>query len=269
VPSKQRAKAKETDIAKYTKKTPVNKKAITNLQAQHSPAFAHTHTETLNHFNRETGNTITISHGAALGIHKITVYRYNKVSTLEEVMKYPQSYAMTVSLSAETDYLQIQIVGALLMSCTLCLLSFSTQADQDTNSISLSNTPFYKQLQPLTTAKTGKSFFRNNRLQRLMADDGDFDIWSTGPAYGSPAHDNDLAFNYLWMQQNQQNYRQKAGGAAFGILVRRGLKSLYKTHGGSGLEAINDDDFRSDYSDLDYRLRLSSDKIKLGIEYQF
>ena len=83
--------------------------------------------------------------------------------------------------------------------------------------------------------------------------------------------DDDLAFNYLWMQQYQLGYSHKNGGAAAGKLIRMGLKSLYKsyTNSNSVTNAAAEDDFADKFSNMDYRLRVSGDKLKLGVKYSF
>lgn len=80
----------------------------------------------------------------------------------------------------------------------------------------------------------------------------------------------DFDFNYLWLQQYQEGYDHRSGGAALGKILRMSIESLYRDyHGNSTRVDHGDDDFASRYQEFDYKLRLSDDRIKFGIEYEF
>ena len=80
-----------------------------------------------------------------------------------------------------------------------------------------------------------------------------------------------LQFNYLWMRQNQDHYRYSDGGAAIGRLFRMGVKTWYKSYRDSNKNSSlpNENGGGSISRDVDYRLRLSSDKVKVAFEYEF
>lgn len=125
---------------------------------------------------------------------------------------------------------------------------------------------FYRQLYPESLANDGQH--SDALLDRVG-------YHATLPDAGSTPltrHEtDDLAFNYLWMQQYQGDYRHQNGGAALGAIVRMGLKSLYRSHYGGGTIHAGDgqDDVTSSFSGMDYNLRLNEDRVRLGIEYQF
>ena len=124
-------------------------------------------------------------------------------------------------------------------------------------------TPFYRQLLPADTDNRQSS--APNLLQQVTASDAMFDAFPT-----DREQDNDLAFNYLWMQQYQHGYEQKNGGAAVGRLLRMGVKSIYNAYTGTTPSSTESrEDFTRSTADLDYRLRLSQDKVKFGIKYEF
>lgn len=164
-----------------------------------------------------------------------------------------------------------------------CASLLSTQARAETN-ISLSSagytdntsigksegynqieTPFYAQLQ------------RSNAYGATYRNDGEsFLLQVMGSNYqdtlapSTVAEDDELAFHYLWMQQYQENYHHRDGGAAAGKILRMGVKALYKSYvNGVIYSAQSNEDIEATISDLEYRLRVSGDKVKLGIEYEF
>lgn len=86
-----------------------------------------------------------------------------------------------------------------------------------------------------------------------------------------PEHEDDLAFNYLWLQQHQDDYSHADGGAAAGKMFRMGIKALYRSYYGTQATAngVAEEDFTAAISRFDYRLRLSGDRVKLGVKYEF
>lgn len=80
-----------------------------------------------------------------------------------------------------------------------------------------------------------------------------------------------LEFNYLWMRQSQDHYRYSDGGAALGRLFRMGVKTWYKNYRDSNrnVNLPNENGGGAISHDIDYRLRLSSDRVKLALEYEF
>ncbi|MEE8059306.1 MAG: hypothetical protein V3T17_15940 [Pseudomonadales bacterium] len=170
-------------------------------------------------------------------------------------------YQPAIYQPAARDHSLLLLLIAILLIVTA--FSSNSHAEQNNTTATVSS-PFYKQLQ-----RSGKDHYRpaqNSLLQQVMAPNL---IFNASPT--DPTQDNELAFNYLWMQQYQEGYGYKGGGAAMGKLLRMGVKNFYKSYTGSnaitGIGA--DDDIASRFSDLDYRLRLSSDRVKLGIEYEF
>jgi hypothetical protein len=86
----------------------------------------------------------------------------------------------------------------------------------------------------------------------------------------SPQHEEDLVYNYLWMQQHQQGYRHRDGTDGANKLLRMGGKALYKAYyGSSNIKLNSDDDISSSFSDIEYKLGVSTDKVRLGLEYDF
>jgi hypothetical protein len=127
------------------------------------------------------------------------------------------------------------------------------------------STPFYQQL------RMGNSRLSQNIEERSLLDHVMPELAQLNDIIASPDHEDDLAFNYLWLQSHQDGYSYRDGGSAAGKLLRMGVKALYKTHYGSSSSASpsSEEDFKSNLSDIDYRVRLSGDKVKLGIEYEF
>lgn len=84
-------------------------------------------------------------------------------------------------------------------------------------------------------------------------------------------HDQDLQFHRLWIQQHQDNYRSSSGGAAVGQILRMGIKSWYKSYVDShtSTQPANADNTGLFFTELNYRLRFSSKRVKLGIDYEF
>lgn len=93
-------------------------------------------------------------------------------------------------------------------------------------------------------------------------------------------NDDDLLFNYLWLEQHQQHYKYRTNGGAAKRLLRRSVESLYKAdikyHGNS--EKSTRDLHKKELNhgvkdffanDLSYRLRLRTSIIKVGVEYEF
>ena len=72
------------------------------------------------------------------------------------------------------------------------------------------------------------------------------------------------------MQQYQQGYRHRDGTDGVNKLFRMGVKALYKSYYGNNRIQLNsDDDISSSFSDIEYKLGVSTDKVRLGLEYDF
>ncbi len=175
----------------------------------------------------------------------------------------PQAYrTSTISISRLTPL----VLLAMLLILAGLLYSPMSKADKLYLSPSqATTTAFYQQFRQNSASKSSnhsKSLLEQVMPNRVLLE----------PLVDSHEHEDDLAFNYLWLQQHQQGYSHRDGGAAAGKLLRMGIKSLYKSYSGSSSINTNsndESDFNSNVSQVDYRLRLSGDKVKLGIEYEF
>ncbi len=88
----------------------------------------------------------------------------------------------------------------------------------------------------------------------------------------SPEHEDDLAFNYLWLQQHRDDYQHHDGGRALGKILRLGVKAFYNARYGDGsgnIDSADSDSFSKRFTNMDYRLRLNGDNLRIGIEYSF
>ena len=160
-----------------------------------------------------------------------------------------------LALPVIRDY---SLILALLLTFSLC----SSAGHTETIAADLTLTPFYHQLRSSNDSQYQPSI--NGLLQRVMSSNPMFNA-----APMDPDLDNELAFNYLWMQQQQQDYKHKDGGAAIGKLLRMSIKGLYKSYSGSTSISHGDEDVSRRISAIDYRLRVSGDKVKLAMEYEF
>jgi len=92
--------------------------------------------------------------------------------------------------------------------------------------------------------------------------------------------DDDLVFNYLWLEQHQNDYKYRTNTGAAKRLLRMSIQSLYKAdikYKGSSNNSKRDlhkkklnhgvKDFIA--NDLSYRLRLRTSIIRVGVEYEF
>ncbi len=149
------------------------------------------------------------------------------------------------------------------------LLGSSSMVFSETDAPAISNpssTPFYQQLRRYRSNSTPDSNQRDSLYDRASSK---FSIFDTLVIH--PDEEEDVGFNYLWMQQQQLGYRHRDGSNAVGKLFKMSLKALYKGYYGrnSGGSITSDDDFSSSFSDLDYRMSVSDDKIKVGVKYEF
>ena len=128
-----------------------------------------------------------------------------------------------------------------------------------------SEAPFYRQLIDTAPSQTGNT---DSLLEQVLPSH-----LKTKLLVSNPEHEEDLAFNYLWMQQYQDGYKSRHGGSAAGKLLRMSLKALYRSRyqSSSSSQAASDDDslINDTFSKLDYRLKVSDDKFKLGVKYEF
>ncbi len=180
---------------------------------------------------------------------------------------YPQRPAIKLAPSITDEPLkQLPVASLALVLCAyLFSYSLSVEAEQNISEAThteRSTTHFHQQL--LRLPKSNKASENNSLLQQVTASNVVFDATPIDRQV-----DDDLAFNYLWMQQYQQDYRHKKGSAAMGKLLRMGVKSIYNTYTGRQSNINSNDDLNHSFSNMDYRLRLSGDKVKLGVEYAF
>lgn len=79
--------------------------------------------------------------------------------------------------------------------------------------------------------------------------------------------DPNLKFNRLWLEQYSEDYHHREGGAVFGYILRTTLRQWYKSR---STEQYSSSDAENQYSvNMDYNLRISSDRIKIGVKYAF
>jgi hypothetical protein len=88
--------------------------------------------------------------------------------------------------------------------------------------------------------------------------------------------DPNLRFNLMWMQQYQEGYKVRRGGAAVGEIFRTYIKSAYKAYRdrhSSSMSFLPDENgvvkTRSFSRDVDYRLNWNGSDVKLKVEYSF
>jgi hypothetical protein len=154
----------------------------------------------------------------------------------------------------------VLIVALLLAAST----KLRAEANSDNHAGDTQYDDFYQQLQ-----KSDMTQYRpvyNNLLLRVT---NEYSIVvNTRPDLLA---DQDLAFNYLWMLRYQTENPYKEGGAAAGKLIRMGVKALYKIYIGdiTYSDKLKDDEIGGALSTMDYRLRVSSDKVKFGLKYEF
>lgn len=91
-----------------------------------------------------------------------------------------------------------------------------------------------------------------------------------------PIDDTNLRFNQLWLNEYQADYEYRDGGSAVAELLREGFKSLYREYRQSDrapTQLLPDENGRGGFggysTELNYNIRLSSDELKLGLEYSF
>ena len=122
---------------------------------------------------------------------------------------------------------------------------------------------FYQQLRQSRDQQGYKE--RKSMFKQVASRYPDFDNLLIGPQ-----HQDDLVHNYLWMQQYQQGYRHRDGSSGVNKLLRMGAKALYKSYyGSSKIKLDSDDNIGSSFSDIDYKLGVSTDKVRFGLEYDF
>ena len=172
---------------------------------------------------------------------------------------YPQQHLQTtrvLALQASPSSVESRLVPQLLL---LLSLAFSMPLYAHTDSPSLYQPADSSSVTDTTVIDSHPNHRQYSSLSSLYNDPD-----STAP-------DQNLAFNHLWMRQYQDDYKSRSGGSALGKLFRLGLKSAYRTYSGrnSSQYSSSKDSISSNYSDLDYRLRLSGSKVKLNIKYEF
>ena len=174
-----------------------------------------------------------------------------------------RTLACTANTSAQPV---INLSAVLALTLLLVIASFSPVLYADKITLSADQIPppsFYQQLRLNTASETGNS--NKTLLEQVMPNRVFLE-----PLVASDEQADDLAFNYLWLQQHQEGYSRREGGSAAGKLLRMGIKSLYKNYSGnSSINTTSESDFNSSLFEVDYRLRLSGDKVKFGVEYVF
>lgn len=122
---------------------------------------------------------------------------------------------------------------------------------------------FYQQLRPSRDQQDYRE--RESLFNRMASRYPDFDNLLL-----SPEHEEDFVYNYLWMQQHQQGYRHRDGTDGANKLLRMGVKALYKSYyGNSRIRLDSDDDISSSFSDIEYKLGVSTDRVRFRLEYDF
>ncbi len=158
------------------------------------------------------------------------------------------------------QFIQHDLKVAFLTSFAVLLLCAALgYSNRSTAEVIVPNTPFYYQLHQFKSGNIQAD--QSSLLNKISLDTNTFNAIPM-----TRNQEDDLAFNYLWMQQYQQDYEYKDGGAAIGKLLRMGLKSMYRRNNAS---LSSENDFSSSYSSFDYHLRLSGNKFKIGLEYDF
>ena len=156
--------------------------------------------------------------------------------------------------------------GLQLCSLFLLLLAFVPRVYPDDSALHSSVEPvefFYQQLRQSGDQRGYRE--RQSWFNQMASRYPDFDNLLI-----SPQHEDDFVYNYLWMQQHQQGYRHRDGTDGVNKLFRMGVKALYKSYYGNNRIRLNsDDDISSSFSDVEYKLGLSTDRVRLGLEYDF
>ncbi|WP_101756953.1 hypothetical protein [Oceanicoccus sp. KOV_DT_Chl] len=159
----------------------------------------------------------------------------------------------------DTDHQRISLALLFLGTALACLLSSNTLADSGSNL-------HYQYINNINSSAAITSP-QQRLLNRVLPAHLHSDLVVT-----NTDSENDLAFNYLWMEQYKADYRSSEGGNAAGKILRRGLKAWYKSKYGKASTLSGDDEDTmviDTLSQIDYRLRVSGDKVKLGIKYEF
>jgi hypothetical protein len=150
------------------------------------------------------------------------------------------------------------------LTATLCLLSLSINSDAADS--------FYSSPGSQTTAfifqhKTASVIPERPATMPQFFGDASLKL-DYQAAYQEDAH---LLFNTLWLQESQQYYDYDEGGAAVGKLFRIGLKTWYRSYRSANRQSNLPDENGSGAvsNDIDYRVRLSSDRVKLQFNYEF
>lgn len=95
------------------------------------------------------------------------------------------------------------------------------------------------------------------------------------------ADEANLRFNMLWMEQFKPGYRTRRGGAAIGMLFRSYAKNAYKAYRANKAQSMMafpsesesldraSDEIISFSDALDYKLKISSDEVRLKLQYNY
>lgn len=153
--------------------------------------------------------------------------------------------------------------GMLLLALMTTVLASDTRAD---NQLHLETISHQSIVFTFNNKQTTAIPQRKTNTQRFFNSD-QFSLQNQLAVENAPH----LEFNYLWMRQNQDHYRYSDGGAAIGRLFRMGVKTWYKNYRNSNKNVglPNENGGGSINTNIDYRLRLSSDRVKLALEYEF
>lgn len=84
--------------------------------------------------------------------------------------------------------------------------------------------------------------------------------------------DPSLKFNRLWIKQHQHDYKPNSLGAVAGKLLRRQIKRTYRTAFNTSKTVVINHHQNIQYqeqSPMDFGLRVSPERVKLNLSYQF
>lgn len=148
-------------------------------------------------------------------------------------------------------------LGAAAFGCTALFTSAAAAGPAEE--------PFYHQFIDLKT----NNGYRPTRTFTIVSD----------PTHGDQLvaeDDADLQFNIIWLDQYQEGYKTRDGGAALGHMVREYLKSAYKAYrerNAQRLSALPDEKGNGRINgfegEMNYRLRWNDDEVKIGFEYTY
>lgn len=123
-------------------------------------------------------------------------------------------------------------------------------------------------ISPFTLAES----LKDDSLPSLDMPNYQFPLISTqSVSLNNNAIDKNSSFNEHWLLQQQDGYKSKEGTAALGKMLQMSAQVLYKNFRDSGYisDEMPDENGDGDFSEMKYKVRLQSDTLKFGLEYQF